>query len=194
GRLRGITQSAGQAAVQASVEVTNPAGIYTGAWGSTIAVYEGAHTELDFYGGYRTSVTSIDLDIGIISYLYPGADGVSSAEMYATGAKRVGEAIIKLGVSYTPHQVELGPGNGMYLFVEAERPLPVLPFTVRTHIGRETGVNTITGTPKLDWLLGADVHAGPATISLAWVDARYRGRKRQDHHGGSLVAAVAFDF
>jgi len=193
-RLRGITQSASHAAVQASVEVTSPAGFYTGAWGSSIAAYEGAHTELDFYGGYRTNVTSVDLDIGIISYLYPGADGVSSAEMYATGARGIDDATIKFGISYTPRQSELGHGDGLYLFTEAEKPLPGLPFTVRGHIGRETGVNTITGTSKLDWLLGADAHAGPATISLAWVDARYRGRKGQDHHGGSIVTAVAFYF
>ncbi len=59
---------------------------------------------------------------------------------------------------------------------------------------RETGVNTITSTPTLDWMLGAVAHAGPATISLACVDARYRGRKGQDHHGGSIVAAVTFNF
>jgi len=193
-RLRGITQSAGHAAVQASVELGSPAGFYTGAWGSSIAAYEGAHTELDFYGGYRTKVTSVDLDVGIISYLYPGADGVSSAELYGTGAQGIGDATIKFGISYTPRQSELGDGDGLYLFTEAEKPLPGLPFTVRGHLGRETGVNTITDSPKLDWLLGADAHAGPATISLAWVDSRYRGRKSQDHHGGSVVAAVAFDF
>jgi uncharacterized protein (TIGR02001 family) len=192
-RLRGITQSAGRAAVQASVELVSPAGFYTGAWGSTIAAYEGAHTELDFYGGYRRKVTSVDVDIGIISYLYPGADGVSSAELYATGAQGIGDAAIKFGISYTPRQSELGDGDGLYLFTEAEKPLPGLPFTVRGHLGRETGVNTVTGSPKLDWLLGADAHAGPATVSLAWVDACYRGRRSQDR-GGSVVAAVALDF
>lgn len=193
-RLRGITQSAGHTAVQASVELGSPAGFYTGAWGSSIAAYGGAHTELDFYGGYRTKVTSVDLDIGIISYLYPGADGVSSAELYATGAQGIGDATIKFGISYTPRQAELGDGDGLYLFTEAEKPLPGLPFTVRGHLGRETGVNTITGSPKLDWLLGVDTHTGPATISLAWVDARYHGRSSQDDHSGSIIAAVAFDF
>lgn len=193
-RLRGITQSAGHTAVQASVELGSPAGFYTGAWGSSIAAYEGAHTELDFYGGYRTKVTNVDLDIGIISYLYPGADGVSSAEVYATGAQGIGDATIKFGISYTPHQSELGDGDGLYLSTEVEKPLPRLPLTVRGHIGRETGVNTITGSPKLDWLLGVDAHTGPATISLAWVDARYRGRSSQDHHSGSVIAAVALDF
>ena len=193
-RFRGVTQSAGHAAVQGSVEVTSAVGLYTGAWASSIAAYEGAHAELDFYGGYRTKVTSIDLDIGVISYLYPGADGTSSAEVYVAGARDVGDATAKLGISYTPQQAALGPGNGVYVFAEAEKPLPGLPLMVRSHIGRETGVNTVTGTPKLDWLLGVDARTGPATISLAWVDARYRGRKGQHQHGGSVVAALAFDF
>jgi len=193
-RLRGVTQSAGHAAVQASVEATSRAGFYTGAWGSSIAPYDEAHTELDVYGGYRAKVASVDLDVGLISYFYPGADGASSAEMYATGARALGTMAVKVGVSYTPHQAELGPGDGLYVFAEAEKTLPVLPVTVRGHIGRETGVNTITGSPKLDWLLGADTNIGPATISLAWVDARYRGRGSQERHDGNVVAALSFDF
>jgi hypothetical protein len=114
--------------------------------------------------------------------------------VYVAGVRDVGDATAKLGISYTPQQAALGPGNGVYVFAEAEKPLPRLPLMVRSHIGRETGVNTVTGTPKLDWLLGVDARTGPATISLAWVDARYRGRKGQHQHGGSVVAAVAFDF
>lgn len=193
-RFRGITQSAGRVAVQGSIEVNSPAGFYTGVWGSSSSAYEGAHTEFDFYGGYRLNVTSVDVDIGIISYLYPGADGVSSAEIYAAAGKGIGDATIKLGISYAPHQSGLGQGDGLYLFTDAMKPLPGLPLVVHGHIGRETGMNTITGSPKLDWLLGVDTHAGPATISLAWVDTRYHGRGSQDHRSGSVVAAVALDF
>jgi hypothetical protein len=50
------------------------------------------------------------------------------------------------------------------------------------------------GAPKIDWLFGSDVHVGLATMSLAWADARYQGRKLEQHHGGNVVAAIAFDF
>lgn len=193
-RLRGISQSNGRPVVQGSAEAAAPAGFYVGLWGSTIANYEGSHVEVDVYGGFRTTVAKFDLDAGIISYLYPGADGVSSAEVYASGAHDLGGAKIKVGVSYTPHQSELGKADGLYLFAETEKRLTGLPVTVRGHVGRETGVNTVTGAPKFDWLLGADVPVGPATVSLAWVDARYRGRLTERNHRTRLVAAVAFDF
>lgn len=191
--FRGVTQSAGHGAVQASAEVASPAGFYAGAWGSSIAAYESSHAEVDLYGGYRQALSGFNVDIGVISYFYPGADGVSSAELYASAAREIGGTTIKLGTSYTPHQSALGKGDGLYLFAEAEQPLPWLPVTLRGHIGRETGVSTVTGAPKIDWLLGSDVHVGPATISLAWADARYQGRKLEQHRDGGIVAGVAFD-
>lgn len=193
-RLRGVSQTNDDPAVQASVEASAPAGFYAGLWGSSVAAYEGAHSEVDAYGGYRTTLHGWDVDAGIISYFYPGADGVSSAEIYASGAHGIGDAEVKAGISYTPHQAELGAADGLYLFTEAAKPLPSLPITLRAHLGRETGVNTISGSPKIDWLLGADIAVSSLTWSLAWVDARYRGRSSEDDSKSRLVAALSFDF
>lgn len=193
-RLRGISQTDGHAAVQASVEASEPTGFYTGLWGSTIAAYEGAHAEVDAYGGYRTTISGWVVDTGIISYFYPGADGVSSAELYASGAHALGDAEIKAGVSYTPHQSELGAADGLYLFADVSKPLPRLPITLRAHLGRETGVNTITGSPKIDWLVGAELRTNLGTCSLAWVNACYKGCLVEHSNQGRLVAALAVDF
>ncbi|MFD1785970.1 TorF family putative porin [Sphingomonas floccifaciens] len=193
-RFRGITQTDGDPAVQGSVEATAPSGIYAGLWGSTIAAYEGAHTEVDVYGGYRTVLSGWSVDVGIISYLYPGADNVSSAEIYGSGAHAVGDGEVKLGISYTPHQAQLGDTDGLYVFTDVSTPLPRVPVTVRAHLGREAGVNTTTDAPKIDWLVGADFATGPVTLSLAWVDARYRGRLAEEDSKGRLVAALALDF
>jgi uncharacterized protein (TIGR02001 family) len=193
-RLRGISQSDGKPALQASAEAAAASGIYAGVWSSTIAAYEGAHSEVDIYGGYRTKAGGFDLDGGIISYFYPGADGVSSAEIYASGAHAVGTGSTKLGASYTPHQNELGQGDGVYLFAEGETPVPHIPVTLRGHIGYEAGVNTTTGADKVDWLLGADLRRGPATLSIAWVAARYQQRIHQEDHRDRVVMAVSVAF
>lgn len=193
-RFRGVSQSDERPAAQASAEVASATGFYAGAWGSTTAAYDGADIEVDLYGGYRARVAGVDVDAGVITYFYPGADGVSSAEFYASGAREFGDATVKLGASYTPQQAELGDGDGLYLFAEAEKPIPRLPITVRGHVGREAGVNTATGARKFDWLLGADFQSGAATLSLAWVGARYQGRKDEEHHGDRAVAAVSLDF
>lgn len=193
-RFRGISQAAGQAAVQASAEVVSPGGLYVGSWGSTSRASKQAYNEVDVYGGYRAKVVDADFDLGVVSYLYPGTGNVSSTEIYTSAAHSIGNSELKVGISYTPHQDKLGTGDGLYLFSEVVQPLTAIPVVLRGHLGRETGVNTVTGYDKIDWLLGADVNINHATISLAWVDAQYAGRRDTRHSAGRAVAAVAFNF
>jgi uncharacterized protein (TIGR02001 family) len=193
-RFRGVSQTAGLAAVQASVEAVDRSGVYVGTWGSVTIPSRRAYREVDLYGGYRTRIGVVDFDMGIVSYFYPAMSSVSSVETYASGARAIGDATVKMGVSYTPHQDRLGVGDGLYLFAEVEKALPRTPVVMRGHIGRETGVNTLTGSTKIDWLLGTEVNISYATISLAWVDARYEGRRRTMDSSGRAVAAVAFNF
>lgn len=193
-RFRGISQAAGQAAVQASAEVVSPSGLYAGSWGSTSRVSKQAYNEIDAYGGYRAKFIDADLDLGVVSYIYPGTGNVISTEIYTSAAHTIENSQLKVGISYTPHQHKLGPSDGLYLFSEVLQSLTSIPVVLRGHLGRETGVNTVTGHDKIDWLLGADININHATISLAWVDARYAGRRDTRHSAGRAVAAVAFNF
>jgi uncharacterized protein (TIGR02001 family) len=83
--FRGLTQTNSQPALQGGVDLTHSSGFYLGAWGSNIswlretigtssdAVYtSGGSLELDLYGGYRTDIKGVGIDVGALQYWYPG--------------------------------------------------------------------------------------------------------------------------
>lgn len=77
---RGVTQSDGDPAVQLGGEVSFDTGIYTGLWGSTIDINNGADrqrdTELIYYLGYSYDLDSRwTLGASIVAYTYPGQTG-----------------------------------------------------------------------------------------------------------------------
>jgi uncharacterized protein (TIGR02001 family) len=68
--FRGISQSNEDAAVQGGVDFTCGR-FYIGTWGSSIAFGNG--TEIDVYGGFKTTTGPISWDLGFVYYTYPGA-------------------------------------------------------------------------------------------------------------------------
>src|SRR5688572_11170604 len=90
--FRGVSQTAGDPALQAGLEYSAGAGFYAGAWGSNIRWLSDLSTpaapissslELDVYAGYRRALGEhASLDIGAIGYVFPGdfTDGFNSAD------------------------------------------------------------------------------------------------------------------
>jgi uncharacterized protein (TIGR02001 family) len=77
--FRGITQTAGDPALQASLDYAADAGWYVGAWASNISWLRdynhdvSAAVEIDVYGGYRIKLGDASgLDFGFYTYYYPG--------------------------------------------------------------------------------------------------------------------------
>jgi uncharacterized protein (TIGR02001 family) len=83
--FRGLTQTNSQPALQGGIDLTHSSGFYLGAWASNIswlrdkigtssdAVYtSGGSLELDLYGGYRTDIKGVGIDVGALQYWYPG--------------------------------------------------------------------------------------------------------------------------
>ena len=195
-RMRGVSQSRGNATVQGSFELSSRNGAYAGTWASSISPSAGggAHAQVDVYGGYRRTFGGLDLDVGLTSTFYPGADHASSAEFYGSIGSDLNGTKLKTGVGCTPQQDELGTHDGLYLFVDAERDLPGTPVVMRAHIGRETGVNTVAGAQKIDVMLAAEVAVGPATLSAAYVDSRMHKAPPAARGGGVLVLAATMGF
>jgi hypothetical protein len=73
--FRGITQSDGSPAVQGGFDAAfGTSGVYAGAWASNINFGTGgSNLELDIYGGYKTPLGPVTLDVGALYYMYPGA-------------------------------------------------------------------------------------------------------------------------
>ncbi len=87
-RFRGIQQTDGDPAFQGGFDLAHSSGLYLGTWGSNVSSWAaGPKTstklEIDLYGGYKTEVAGVGVDVGAIAYMYPGSGtGDSSGKNY----------------------------------------------------------------------------------------------------------------
>lgn len=79
--FRGISQTSGKPALQGGFDYAHPSGLYLGTWASNIswitdtAGATGSSLEVDFYGGYKGSITSdLAFDLGLVAYTYPNRE------------------------------------------------------------------------------------------------------------------------
>lgn len=76
-RFRGISQTAGDAAIQGSLDAAFDNGVYVGIWGSNLDYGSGddATIEIDYYAGYGADINDdFSYDISLNHYTYPGKD------------------------------------------------------------------------------------------------------------------------
>ncbi len=74
--FRGIRQTWGNPAIQGGVDYAHASGFYAGTWMSNTSgnLYANATIEIDLYGGYRGAVGDFAYDVGVLQFLFPGAD------------------------------------------------------------------------------------------------------------------------
>lgn len=74
-RFRGFTQTDYNPAIQGGFDFAHKSGLYLGNWNSNVSsgAFNGAPIEMDFYGGWKTTLGEIGLDLGAIYYYYPGS-------------------------------------------------------------------------------------------------------------------------
>ncbi len=75
--FRGISQNNKQAALQGGIDVAFKEGFYVGTWASKVSDWTAGpnsqNVEVDLYGGYKTEVSGVGVDVGVITYNYPGS-------------------------------------------------------------------------------------------------------------------------
>ncbi len=86
-RFRGISQNNLDPAFQGGFDLAHSSGLYVGTWGSNVSTWTASKgsLELDLYGGYKTELAGIAVDLGAISYTYPGSEksyGADTQEAY----------------------------------------------------------------------------------------------------------------
>lgn len=85
-RVRGISQSWRQPALQGGFDYIHPSGFYLGNWNSSVSrdqYNHGAGLEMDFYGGYKFEpIKDLSADLGLLYYFYPGASVGDSGQRY----------------------------------------------------------------------------------------------------------------
>lgn len=80
--FRGLTQTNKDPALQGGFDYSHSSGFYAGTWMSNISWltdspavtgYNSSSLEMDFYGGYKGTITGdLGFDVGILKYYYPG--------------------------------------------------------------------------------------------------------------------------
>src|SRR5690606_15269592 len=97
-RLRGISQTDEDIALQGGITVSHASGVYAGAWASNLSgfgSFGGANLELDLIAGYSTKVGAVTLDGGLVYYVYPGTSGTDFIDLYASVSAPVGPVTAK---------------------------------------------------------------------------------------------------
>ena len=79
-RFRGISQNDRKVSFQGGFDVAFKQGFYLGTWGSNVSQWTATNgsVEVDLYGGYKTEIGGVALDIGAINYNYPGNTSYST--------------------------------------------------------------------------------------------------------------------
>ena len=68
-------------------------GWYVGNWNSSVDWLSGNSFEADFYGGYKFKAGDVDMDVGALTYAYPGNSVGNTTELY--GAATFGPVTAK---------------------------------------------------------------------------------------------------
>ena len=148
-RFRGISQTSFDPAVQGGVDFGHKSGFYVGLWASNIkwikdylGATDGSY-EVDLYGGYKFEVfKGFTLDLGVITYQYPGNTAANTGfanaittEVY--GALSYGPATLKYSQSTGNFIGNPNSSGSAYLEAAATFDLGS-GWSVTPHIGRQT--------------------------------------------------------
>ncbi|MGI9108992.1 MAG: TorF family putative porin [Opitutales bacterium] len=81
--FRGLSQTAGKAAVSAGYDVSHSSGLSAGVWASNVSSALGS-LEIDLYAAYGFKVGAVDVSVGYINYTYNTAANGGEANVSAT--------------------------------------------------------------------------------------------------------------
>ncbi len=162
-RLRGVSQSDKDGAIQGGLTIAHESGIYVGAWGSNLSgwgTFGGSNMELDLIGGYKHKLAdNATIDVGLTWYIYPGgASKTDYAEPYVKLSGTTGPATLTASAFYAPKQQALGKWyrtgadaaagvytdagdkeDNLYLTGDGAFAIAGTPITAKAHIGHSWG-------------------------------------------------------
>jgi uncharacterized protein (TIGR02001 family) len=195
--FRGVSQTAGKAAIQGGFDLAHSGGFYAGTWASNISWLQdfGAYTkssvEWDFYGGFKKNFGDTDWfwDVGTIYYYYPGSrnPGVASADTWEVyGALGWKWASVKLSYSLDDYFGLRPDGNSTdgtyYIDLSATYPVGETGFALIGHYGYLKVDNDLGGDLELsysDWKLGGSYTVPEGVMKGLEIGAYYSGNNAQ---------------
>ena len=82
GRDGTVKDKAFKPALQGGFDYAHESGFYIGNWNSSVNWLPGNSLESDIYGGYKFKAGEIDMDVGLLTYIYPGNSLGNTTEAY----------------------------------------------------------------------------------------------------------------
>jgi uncharacterized protein (TIGR02001 family) len=171
-RLRGISQTDSDPAIQGGLTVAHSSGVYVGTWASNLAGYGsfgGSNMELDLIAGFSKPVGPVTLDVGGIYYVYPGTHNTDYFEIYGSVGGKLGPVNAKLGAYWAPEQDNIG-GDNIWLYTDFAFPIEGTPITLKAHAGYSDGDSGYTkGLDIFDYSVGVDFTWRNLTLNVSYV-------------------------
>lgn len=202
-RFRGLDQTFGKPAIQGGFDYAHASGLYAGNWNSNVssgAGYPEGSLEMDFYGGYKTSVGDVGLDMGLLYYYYPGtrldnafagvnrrhpgasaSGGVANGELYIAGSWRF--LTLKYSHAVTEYFSMPGTRGTGYVDLSATHDFGN-GYVLGAHVGRlllrdfsylNADGSTYDGR-YTDWRIGVTRDMSGWIVGLAYVGTNAQGR------------------
>lgn len=157
-RFRGIAQTSKNPAAQVGADFAHKSGLYLGTFASNVSWvkdFNGATKgsyELDLYGGFKTEIAKdTTLDLGAITYRYPGNNSGDKGTPGAGGVSRADTNEIYAGVTYGTFTAKVNRTTGNLLgflkssgstYVDLSMAIDLgNGMTLTPHIGRQTVKN-----------------------------------------------------
>ncbi|MGO4330719.1 TorF family putative porin [Cupriavidus sp. 2TAF22] len=204
-RYRGLMQTNRRPAIQGGFDYAHSSGFYLGNWNSSISWLSdsnpqvSAPIEMDFYGGFKNTVTLAGLewnyDLGVLQYYYPGD--------YPNGFTRPYTTELYIGAGYGPVFLKysqaltnlFGFANSKYssyIDLSANVPLNVWDLTLNAHVGYQD-VRNVTDASYTDWRLGLTKDLGKGfALALAYIDTNAHHSVYTNTSGRYIGRAAAF--
>ena len=215
-RFRGISQTDKKPALQGGFDVGHSSGIYLGNWNSNVdsAMYNGANLEMDFYGGYKTTVGDFGLDLGVIYYYYPNSGN------NPTGSTKINNTELYIGSSFGPVSLKWNYAVSKFFGAPDSKGSNYLDLTFVHDFGNNFGFNAHYGYQYLkgdarvaeiggqfpgpgnisDWKLGGTYTVDGWVFALAYIatnrnyTAGTAALTNKDISSGTAVVSVAKTF
>lgn len=198
-RFRGLSLSAGDPAIQGTINLNHSSGFYVGTWASSIEdspVF--GHTEVDLYAGWTGEVASgLTADVGVLYYAYPNGK-VGDAEFfepYASLSTTFGPVSAKVGVAYAFDQDALGDDDNLYVFTDLGVGIPDTGLSLSAHLGYTDGAlspKLLTGIGTgggFDYSLGASYNV-TSNFSVGVTYVGVEGRSIDDFSDDTVLATI----
>lgn len=189
-RFRGIDQTFGKPALQGGVDYAHSSGLYVGNWNSNVssgAGFPDGNLEMDFYGGYKTSIGDFGIDVGAIYYYYPGSEARGLTAGVNTGA--VDNKEIYIGASWKFLSLKYYYSVDDYFSARGSngqktRGTDYVDLSANYDLGNGWGINghvgqlnfkNVSNGDYTDWKIGVTKDLSGWVVAASYIDTNAKG-------------------